>query len=157
MVKKRGRAVRRGSLELRSKLIQGVGALIYSKKTQRYLFLLRNGGSWPMTWALPGGKMNANETVIVGLAREIEAALGGRINDPKLIPIEKYTSEDHRFIYHTFFISVDDEFVPELNDEHIGYAWLPLQALPKPLHPGITRTMNSEIALSKIQISEQLC
>lgn len=110
-----------------------------------------------MTWALPGGKMNANETVIVGLAREIEEELGGRINDPKLIPIEKYTSDDHRFIYHTFFISVDDEFVPELNDEHIGYAWLPLRALPKPLHPGIIRTMNSDIALGKIQISEQLC
>ena len=156
MVKERGRPLRSRRLEFRTKLIQGVGALIFSKKTKRYLFLLRNGGSWSMTWALPGGKMNPDETVIVGLAREIEEELGGRINDPKLVPIEKYTSDDYRFVYHTFFIGVDDEFVPELNDEHVGYAWLPLSALPKPLHPGIIRTMNSEVVLEKIKIAEQL-
>lgn len=155
MVQERGRALRGRGLEFRSKLTQGVGALIYAKSTKRYLFLLRHGGSWAMTWALPGGKINANETVVVGLAREIEEELGGRITDPKLIPIEKYTSDDGKFVYHTFFVSVNDEFVPVLNDEHIGYAWLPLSAAPKPLHPGIIRTINDSLVCGKISVAEQ--
>jgi len=107
-----------------------------------------------MTWALPGGKVDQGETVVVGLAREIEEELGGRIRDPKLVPIEKFTSEDHRFVYHTFWISVDDEFVPVLNNEHVGYAWLPLNAAPRPLHPGIIRTVNSDPVMAKIAVAE---
>ena len=148
--------VRRRSLEFRP-VTQGVGALIYSKKTNRYLFLLRSGSSWSLTWALPGGKVDVGETVVVGLAREIEEELGGRIRDPKIIPIERYTSNDGRFVYHTFFIGVDDEFVPALNNEHIGYAWLPLNAAPRPLHPGIVRTLNSVEVTAKIGLAEQYC
>jgi 8-oxo-dGTP pyrophosphatase MutT (NUDIX family) len=110
-----------------------------------------------MTWALPGGKVDGNETVIVGLAREIQEELGGRITDPKLIPIERYTSNDRRFIYHTFFVSVDNEFVPGLNDEHIGYAWLPLSATPKPLHPGIVRTLATPEVVDKLRYCELHC
>lgn len=158
MESKRRGSLRRGSLEFRSKhLTQGVGAFIYSKTTQRYLFLLRNGASWHMTWALPGGKMDAGETVIVGLAREIEEELGGRIMEPKLVPIEKFTSEDRGFVYHTFFVSVDDEFVPVLNNEHMGYAWLPLVAIPKPLHPGITRTLTCQEVVEKLRYAENNC
>lgn len=142
-------------MELHTKqLTQGVGALIYAKATQRYLFLLRNNGSWAMTWALPGGKMDRDETVITGLSREIQEELGGRIIDPKLIPVEKFTSPDERFVYHTFFISVEEEFIPVLNDEHIGYAWLPLAAAPKPLHPGIVRTLTSQVVVNKIRYCE---
>lgn len=153
MDQKRTRSIRRRGMEFRP-LTQGVGALIYAQTTQRYLFLLRHGGSWPMTWALPGGKVDQGETVVVGLAREIEEELGGRIRDPKLVPIEKFTSEDHRFVYHTFWISVDDEFVPVLNNEHVGYAWLPLNAAPRPLHPGIIRTVNSDPVMAKIAVAE---
>jgi len=135
-------------------ITQGVGALIYAQNTCRYLFLLRQGGSWPDTWALPGGKIDRGETVISGLAREIEEELGGRIKNPKLIPIEKYTSDDERFVYHTFFVSVDDEFIPILNDEHSGYAWLPLSSAPRPLHPGISRTLASPSVMRKIHVAE---
>ncbi len=151
----RGRKIRRGVLEFRA-ITQGVGALIWAKSTQRYLFLLRQGGSWSMTWALPGGKIDQGETVITGLAREIEEELGGRIQDPKLVPIEKYTSTDERFVYHTFFVSVDDEFVPVLNDEHAGYAWLPLVTAPRPLHPGISRTLACPAVMGKIAVAESM-
>jgi len=138
-------------------LTQGVGALIYAKSTKRYLFLLRQGGSWSYTWALPGGKIDLDETVLSGLAREIEEELGGRITDPKLIPIEKFTSDNERFVYHTFFISINHEFVPLLNYEHIGYAWLPLEHAPRPLHPGISRTLACEPVIDKIRLAEINC
>ena len=101
--------------------------------------------------------MDRGESVVTGLAREIQEELGGRIIDPKLIPVEKFTSPDERFVYHTFFISVDEEFIPVLNDEHIGYAWLPLSAAPKPLHPGITRTLAASVIVDKIRYCETNC
>jgi len=155
MEPKHSRSLRRRSLEAGA-LAQGVGALIYARNTNRYLFVLRQGGSWANTWALPGGKVDPGETVVVGLAREIEEELGGRIQEPKLVPIERYTSSDHRFVYHTFFIAVDYEFMPVLNDEHAGYAWLPLSLAPRPLHPGITRTMTDSYIMQKIRTAESI-
>lgn len=149
-------AVRRRSMELRP-LTEGVGALIYAKNTQRYLFLLRTLGSWPMTWGLAGGKINAEESVAEGLIREIQEELGGNIVKPKFVPLEMFTSNNEQFVYHTFFVAVDYEFIPELNQEHLGYAWLPLSAAPKPLHPGVNRTLNSDDIVKKIHTAESNC
>jgi 8-oxo-dGTP pyrophosphatase MutT (NUDIX family) len=138
-------------------LTEGVGALIYAKSSQRYLFLLRSSGSWPLTWGLAGGKVDAGENAAQALMREIKEELGGSIVAPKFIPIEMFTSNNERFVYHTFFIAVDYEFIPELNNEHLGYAWLPLTAVPKPLHPGVYRTFNSDEVYRKIQIAQLNC
>lgn len=153
MDQERRRALRSRGMEVRA-LTKGVGALIYARNTGRYLFLLRTLGSWPMTWGLPGGKINADEGIVDGLNREIFEELGGKIVEPKIVPIEMFTSNNEQFIYHTYFIAVDYEFIPELNHEHLGYAWLPLSAAPKPLHPGVNRTLNSEEILNKIKIAE---
>lgn len=137
-------------------MIEGTGALIYSTKTQRYLFLLRNGIKYADMWGLPGGKLEPNETVLDGLLREIQEELGGTIRDCKLYPIEKFTSENGRFCYHTFLIPVEEEFVPELNHEHKGYAWCKIEDYPKPLHPGVYRTINFEEVINKLQTVETL-
>ncbi len=147
-------SVRRRSLE-HSSVTEGVGALIYARDTGRYLFLLRNNGSYAMTWALPGGKLEINESMDRALYREIQEELDGFITDAELILVERYVSTNRKFCYHTYFVSVDHEFVPGLNDEHIGYAWLPLSAAPRPLHPGLVRTFNTESIMAKIKLAEQ--
>lgn len=38
--------------------------------------------------------------------------------------------------FTTFLQRVDREFEPRLNDEHVGYAWCPMDAPPEPVHPG---------------------
>jgi len=149
----RRRPIRSRCLEIRT-LTEGVGALIYARNTGRYLFLLRSSGSWPLTWGLAGGKVDTGESVSEGLNREIQEELGGKILAPKFIPIEKFTSTNEQFVYHTFFVAIDDEFVPELNEEHLGYAWLPLTAAPRPLHPGVSRTLGTEDIVKKIQTAE---
>ena len=116
------------------------GALIYCSKTHRYLFLLREGGKYPNTWGIVGGKIESGETVLDGLQREMREELGGEINHAKIVPIEQYTSNKNNFIYHTFLIKVEEEFVPDLNHEHKGYCWVKLDDYPKPLHPGVYRT-----------------
>jgi 8-oxo-dGTP pyrophosphatase MutT (NUDIX family) len=129
----------------------GTGALIYCSKTHRFLFLLRNGQKYSGTWGLVGGKVEIGEEVDSALHREIKEELGGVINDCTLIPIETFISSNKKFTYHTFLIVVEEEFVPELNDEHRGYAWLPIEDHPKPLHPGVWRTIKFSELTQKLK------
>lgn len=142
------------------KYLESCGALIYCTTTHRYLFLLRSGSKHAGSWGLVGGKIEPGETVAQGLLREISEEIGNVVSDPKLIPIEKFTSENKNFIYHTFLITVDLEFIPILNHEHSGYSWVPLENYPKPLHPGVWRTFNFKSVVEKLrtvaQIKDQL-
>ncbi len=131
------------------------GALIYCSRTQRYLFLLRNGKRYPNTWGLVGGKIEEGETELEALHREIREEMGGEIKGAKVIPIEQYTSAKNTFVYHTFLIKVEEEFVPELNNEHKGYCWVKLDDHPKPLHPGVWRTFKLKSSRDKITALEQ--
>jgi hypothetical protein len=79
--------------------------------------------------------------------------LGGIVVDAKVIPIEQYTSDSGIFVYHTFLIQVDDEFVPILNSEHNGYCWVTIDVLPKPLHPGLEKTLQSSAIKQKLSNS----
>lgn len=137
-----------------SALIESCGALIYSTSTNRYLFLLRNERQ-SGTWGLVGGKLITGESVSQALLREMHEEIGGTIRDPKFIPIEKFTSSNGKFIYHTFVCPVDSEFVPELNSEHRGYCWVRLNDHPKPLHPGVWKTFKFNVVKEKLQILEQ--
>lgn len=132
------------------------GALIYSIKTRRYLFLLRSQKRHKHSWGLVGGAVEAGETVSQGLLREIQEEIAFDATCSKLIPLEKFTSEDQNFSYHTFIIPVQDEFIPDLNYEHNGYCWVPLEHYPKPLHPGVWRTFKFSKVVEKIQTLEKI-
>lgn len=132
----------------------GCGALIYSRATKRYLFLLRNQKRHAGSWGLVGGGVDANESPMEALQREIVEEIG-ELNFNKIIPLEKFTSENNNFEYHTYIITVDKEFVPNLNNEHRGYAWTTIEDHPKPLHPGVWRTFNFQVILEKIKTFER--
>ncbi len=136
--------------------IEGVGTFIYSISTHRYLFLLRNSTKYAGTWGLAGGKIDANEQILDSLTRELKEELGYEFQDVKVIPIEKFTSDNGHFAYHTFLIPVDEEFVPILNYEHRGYCWVSLEDHPKPLHPGVWRTINFKSVVEKIKTLERV-
>lgn len=142
-----GRAVDAGPIE-------GVGTFIYSTTTQRYLFLLRNTAKYSGTWGLAGGKIDTDEQLLESLHRELREELGYDFLDTKVIPIEKFTSDNGNFSYHTFLIPVTEEFVPDLNYEHRGYCWVHLGDHPKPLHPGVWRTVNFKSVVDKIKTLE---
>jgi 8-oxo-dGTP pyrophosphatase MutT (NUDIX family) len=135
-------------------MLSSTGALIYCTKTHRYLFLLRNSARHSGSWGIVGGKVEPGETIIQGLYREIREELGGEINNAKIIPIEQYTGDNDRFVFHTYLISVDDEFVPVLNQEHRGYCWVPLEDYPKPLHPGVWRSFKFSVIIDKLKTME---
>jgi len=127
-----------------------VGVWFYSIATQRYLYLLRNDARHPDSWGLPGGKIEAGETLIDAMTRECVEELGSMPEYLRLVPIEKFTSADSGFVYHTFFCSVADEFSVVLNDEHIGWAWIASGTWPRPMHPGLWSTVNFDAVRNKM-------
>ena len=131
----------------------GCGALVYSIRTKRYLFLLRNQKRHAGSWGLVGGGVEPGENPVEALHREIQEEIN-LASFLQLIPLEKFTSDVGNFEYHTYLITVTDEFVPELNDEHRGYARTTIEDHPKPLHPGVWRTFNFRAILEKIKTFE---
>jgi hypothetical protein len=51
---------------------------------------------------------------------------------------------------------VEKEFIPILNAEHSGYAWTEIEKYPKPLHPGIWASLNTDVILEKIKFVQDL-
>ena len=135
--------------------IVSCGAIVYCRYTKRSLFLLRNIKQ-SGTWGLPGGKLNSNELPLNGLLREIREETKTDLSQFKPIPIETFTSENGKFVYHTFLIIVDMEFIPLLNDEHRGYCWVNIEDYPKPLHSGVFRTFKISVILDKLKTIEGL-
>lgn len=131
--------------------VNAVGVWFYSVATQRYLYLMRRDSKHPGCWGLPGGKVHASESLLAAMQRECEEEIGQFPDYIRLIPLEQFTSADGAFHYHTFFCSVAAEFQPDLNHEHLGYAWIDSATWPRPMHPGLWNTVNFEEVQGKIQ------
>jgi 8-oxo-dGTP pyrophosphatase MutT (NUDIX family) len=125
------------------------GVFFYSAQTNRFLYLLRTDHKNPGNWGIPGGKIDNDETLFEGLERECIEEIGYFPKEAKLIPIQKFVNRD--FTYHTFFCMVESEFIPTLNEEHCGYAWVGDNQYPKPLHPGLFSTVNIDIVQEKLK------
>jgi 8-oxo-dGTP pyrophosphatase MutT (NUDIX family) len=123
------------------------GVFFYCSKTKRYLFLLRTD-SKNQSWGIPGGKIENNETLSEGIIRECLEEIGYFPKKAKLVPIQKFVNNN--FTYNTFFCQVKEEFIPNLNIEHCGYAWVGENQYPKPLHPGLFSTINMDIVQEKL-------
>ena len=130
--------------------IRAAGALFLSVKTKRFLFLMRADDTYTDTWATVGGRAELGETVIESLGREIKEEIGFLPIVRKTIPIDLFVSNDGKFEFHTFICLVDNEFIPNLNNEHKGYAWSGIDSFPKPLHPALYNALKSNELKTKI-------
>jgi 8-oxo-dGTP pyrophosphatase MutT (NUDIX family) len=140
---------------MESSSVNAVGVWFYSLSTQRYLYLLRNDPRHPGTWGLPGGKVDPGETLIQTIERECVEEMGSMPNYISLAPLEKFTSADGKFVYHTFFCRVENEFTPVLNEEHQGWAWIDSGTWPRPMHPGLWSTINFDAVREKTSVMER--
>jgi len=128
---------------------KSAGIFFYALDTKRFLFLLRNDPRNSGNWGIPGGRIEEGETLSEGLERECMEEISYFPNTAKLVPIQKFIN--NTFTYHTFFCKVDNEFIPVLNDEHCGYAWVSNGQYPKPLHPGLFNTVNFDVVQDKLE------
>lgn len=131
---------------------KSAGALIVSKSSKRFLLGLRSENtSYSGTWGLFGGKVNFNEKIIKGLERELKEEIGKIGKILRIIPINIYTHPTKHYDYYSYLIIVENEFIPELNQEHNGYAWIKMDAWPKPLHPSVKKLLSSKLLKKSIQ------
>lgn len=124
------------------------GIFFYASNTQRFLYLLRNDKN-NTNWGIPGGKIEDGETLFEGIERECMEEVGFFPTAAKLVPIQKFVN--NHFTYHTFYCELREEFIPILNEEHCGYAWVEFENYPKPMHPGLFNTVNFDVVQDKLK------
>lgn len=127
------------------------GALFYTLSTNKFLLLHRTQSKQNNVWGLVGGTNEDKETPWEGLQREVEEEIGFLPDIKKTIPLESFISNDDHFQFHTYLCVIDDEFLPKLNDEHNGYAWVSFNNWPKPLHKGLLSTLRSKTNQQKLE------
>lgn len=131
----------------------GVGAIFLSIKTERVLLNLRAPyKTHSLSWSLWGGMMEEGETPKETLLRELSEEMGFVPKIEKFYPFDIFESKDKHFRYYTFVCVVEEEFIPDLNKEAVGYAWTKLGIWPKPLHSGARRTLTKQKSLEKLKM-----
>ena len=127
-------------------MLVAAGALFKAIDTGRYLFVLRSQkSSYPGRFGLVGGKCHINEDILKGLTRECVEELGFMPEVKKWISFNQFTSQDNKFTYHSVLILTPSEFIPNLNKENDGYAWVSIDNPPKPLHPRLREVLSSSV------------
>jgi len=138
---------------INSQQIIASGGLFLAKDTKRFLLLLRNHGKTAGTWGFVGGRKEPSDaTPFEALKREIEEEIGNVDCIKKIVPLELFTSNDQNFQYNTYVVIVENEFIPKLNSEHIGYAWCSFDAWPKPLHQGVKASLGNKVIRAKLEL-----
>jgi len=131
----------------------GVGTLIISTKTSRVLLTLRAPHkTHAQQWSLFGGMVEEGEQPKEALLRELTEEMGFVPEIERIYPFDVYQSKDKHFKYFSFIIVVEDEFIPELNDESCGYCWINLGEWPKPMHQGAKISFCNQKALERIKL-----
>lgn len=138
----------------------GAGCMVMSRRTGRFLFCLRpdeapSGG----TWSVWGGKGDPGEKPEETAIREVLEETG-YLHRGELYHLHHL--DTRTFSYHTFLMVVEDEFEPRPSSECAGYAWLPVEKVPSPMHWGLAgllsdRTAVGIIARSVERISGRPC
>jgi 8-oxo-dGTP pyrophosphatase MutT (NUDIX family)/predicted GNAT family acetyltransferase len=117
-----------------------VAGVIITTRNGNALFLKRNGsGAAPNVWCWPGGGLESGEDAETAAIRETREETGWIVDGP-MHKLDQRQLDGVDFT--TFETMAGNEFIPELNDEHVGWAWAPLDNPPQPLHPGCKKTLD---------------
>lgn len=127
------------------------GAVFYAKSTGRILLLQKKLGRHAGTWGIVGGTNDLGENAWQGLQREIEEEIGTVPSIIKTVPLETFVSNDNVFNFHTYLCVIEDEFIPKLSEEHVGWCWCNIDTAPKPLHQGLRSSFGNKTVRAKLQ------
>ncbi len=133
-------------------MYKAVGSTFLAQSTGRILLNLRSGRvKYPHTWSFWGGKLEKNEDPLDALRRELKEEMGFVPPMSGLNPLDTYISKDKSFVYYTYVIVTPKEFIPTLNHESSGYAWVDIAKYPKPLHDGAKITLHNKKNINKLK------
>lgn len=132
------------------KSLRGAGGVFLAINSGRILMNLRTKkrrGESQHEWGIFGGKIEKTENLKEGLLREIEEEIGFIPSIIKFYPLDQSfeisKNKDKEFNYYTFLFLVENEFIPNLNHESLGYCWIDIGKWPKPIHPNVRKTFMS--------------
>lgn len=129
------------------------GALFLCPTSNRVLLNLRSPHkTHRLHWSLWGGMAEGTETPSECLHREIVEEMGFHPDIRKIYPFDIHESRDKSFRYYTFVCVVSEEFVPQINNEAVGYCWCKMGVWPKPLHDGVRNTFATHKGMSLLEI-----
>lgn len=132
--------------------LKASGCILLSEDTRRILLQLRSpdrrGKNY---WGFWGGTNENGELPMQTIERELSEELGLLPDFTKVYPIHKMVSNDDSFEYDTFLATIPHEFMPTINNESEGYAWVNYDRYPVPLHPGAKLVLQNPRILSKIK------
>ncbi len=108
----------------------GVFAAVFDEKG-RILCVRRAYG--PKTWTTPGGRIEANESPIEALEREVEEETGYYIQAKQLLGIYSATFKDDLVLSIEAEIVGGEMWQPNEEISHLGF--FGKEELPQPMHP----------------------
>ena len=126
------------------------GALVLARSTSRLLIAHRAEGTLQAgTWGTWGGAVDAGETPVDAVTRELreEAGFADEFDSHPLMVFE----HDTGFTYANFLVIVDHEFEPVLNWETQNFGWFEFGDWPDPLHFGLEQLLNHEPSQRRIE------
>jgi 8-oxo-dGTP diphosphatase len=108
-----------------------IGVFAVIERHGRYLLARRRDIGW---WNLPGGGLEAGETVDEGLAREVHEEVGVEIEIVRLVGV--YSKPGKQEVVLTFLCRLrDPQAQPTTSEEVSEVAWSSPEALPADLLP----------------------
>ncbi len=116
-----------------------------------YLLARRRDIGW---WNLPGGGLEAGETVEEGLAREVHEEIGVAIRVTRLVGV--YSKPQKQEVVLTFLCKLADDTPPTTSDEISEIGWflpdaLPADTLPKHRQRVLDAALNQPEAILRAQ------
>ncbi len=130
-------------LSTASSNMQAAGIVLVGREgsTPRILMLKRSAkGDHAGEWAFPGGKLEGSESTEAAAKRELYEETGFELSrKTKFLTRRVADGVD----FTTYVSSVPVMFTPHLDDEHTDWAWVSLDDLPKPRHPGCEMTLEA--------------
>lgn len=114
------------------------------------VLLVKRGpnGDHPGEWAFPAGHIDPGETAAQAAIRECVEELAYSIAGAMSLVSEKDGFATFRHDCEVF--------MPQLNDESVGFVWAEPNALPSPIHPGAQSTINEAILGAEGQTRTEL-
>ena len=141
--------------------------ILFLTPDKQGLFLKRSeASSMPLTWCIPGGTTEGDETAEQTAIRETIEEIGFMpsylpkgamtkhcvttmpIASSPGVPLQPDAAPPEIVEFTTFVQQVEATFEPRLNPEHVGYSWAPIDDPPQPIHPGC------DVALKKFNWNE---
>ena len=122
------------SRHLEPSTVKAVGVWFLARDTGRYLYLLRNDVKHPGAWGLPGGKVEAQESLEQALSRELYEELGIQVlhSQPWQVQVVDYP---HALVHlHFWLVSAWEGELRMLEGQTFSWQQLPVDL--EPILPG---------------------